>query len=415
MKKVHFLVLILMVLLIAVSCGKKEENSKEEITVKEEIKETVLETEKEEIGLPVDPDDYFKLVTFELPDDFRKAAVEYMRKQSSIEWTPEKTFKTGRQNENWGFELTYEEGKVYTGLLYSTRKASVDEFQLTLAKNGGKYISEKYDYSFALGVECNTSITHSLQQFTNAVTGKAETLMPSYADLFGGVVVGEYTVPDGARQTAKIISANTPEVMYQAYSQLDVGDIIITKDEDKKVNHLRMIVEKPVIVTTGAGKINPSRSYVVTIEQTDTFDKTRTDGVNTTWWVDHQYTFSKLLEKNYVPVSVEAYRTGLGVVPYIGLDTEITSKILEKTSLTGTITSNYPIRFVHINLYKKDGELVSSAVFNGEFDTRKVNLRKYSSEIFTNDVTAGEYTLEVLAGVSRGYAEMARVSFTYKG
>lgn len=413
MKKVYFLLLMLIFLFFVVSCGKKEENSKEEITVKEEIKETVLETEKEEIGLPVDPDDYFKLVTFELPDDFRKAAVEYMRKQSSIEWTPEKTFKTGRQNENWGFELTYEEGKVYTGLLYSTRKASVDEFQLTLAKNGGKYISEKYDYSFALGVECNTSITHSLQQFTNAVTGKAETLMPSYADLFGGVVVGEYTVPDGARQTAKIISANTPEVMYQAYSQLDVGDIIITKDEDKKVNHLRMIVEKPVVVTTASGKINPNRSYVVTIEQTDTFDKTRTDGVNTTWWVDHQYTFSKLLEKNYVPVSVEAYETGVGVVPYIGLDTEITAGILEKGTLTGTISSNYPIRFIHINLYKKDGPLVSNVVYNGEFDTRKVNLRKYASGIFTDGMTAGEYTLEVLAGVSRGYAEIAKVNFIY--
>ncbi|MBQ4117126.1 MAG: hypothetical protein IJN17_08835 [Clostridia bacterium] len=413
MKKVYFLLLMLIFLFLVVSCGKKEENSKEEITVKEEIKETVLETDKEEIDLPVDPDDYFKLVTFELPDDFRKAAVEYMRKQSSIAWTPEKTFKTGRQNENWGFELTYEEGKVYTGLLYSTRKASVDEFQLTLAKNGGKYTSEKYDYSFPLGVECNTSITHSLQQFTNAVTGKAETLMPSYADLFGGVVVGEYTVPDGVRQTAKIISANTPEVMYQAYSQLDVGDIIITKDEDKKVNHLRMIVEKPVVVTTASGKINPNRSYVVTIEQTDTFDKTRTDGVNTTWWVDHQYTLSKLLEKNYVPVSVEAYRTGVGVVPYIGLDTEITAGILEKGTLTGTITSNYPIRFIHINLYKKDGTLVSNVVYNGEFDTRKVNLRKYASDIFTDGMTEGEYTLEVLAGVSRGYAEIAKVNFIY--
>ena len=69
-----------------------------------------------------------------------------------------------------------------------------------------------------------------------------------------------------------------------------------------------MIVENHVIRDEN-GKINGDESYIISIEQTSSFDKEAKEqkGINTTWFVDHKYTYSTLREKNYVPVTVALF------------------------------------------------------------------------------------------------------------
>lgn len=414
MKRILALVLLLLCFAL-VACNGEEKPNVNGDTQVGETNPPETDTPKAELPKDVNPDDYFKFVTFELPEgSLREAAVNYMREQANVVWTPSKTFTYGNTYENWAYKLTYEAGKKYHGLPYTHLSASIGEFTKLLNENGGKYSSDSESGNEVMGAQCNSSICHSFQQFTPIVCMTSRQYMPSYKDEFVGKICGNYNVPEGVQRTLDIIKANTQEAIYEAYAMADMGDVIISNDDTKGVVHDRMVAKKPVLVKAANGKINPNRSYLVTVEQTDTFDATRKDGVNTTWWIDHQYTFSKLYETNYIPVTFEVYETNVGVIPYITLDKEPNASALSKGVVDGTVTSNYPVRYVHVSILDENGNIVSREMQRNNYDVFKVNIKKFSVKLF-GDLKAGNYTLLIEAGICRGDAELYRNTFTYNG
>ena len=176
-----------------------------------------------------------------------------------------------------------------------------------------------------------------------------------------------------------------------------------------------MLVEDPVIAKSAAGKINPYRSTVKTIEQTNSFDSKRNDGVKTTWFVDHIYTFESLVKSNYVPVTLEIYGKDKSEceIPYLYLDNEITPSVLAKGTVSAcTVKSNFPLRFVKAEIFDKSGKLVSSMVVQDLPDTRSVPLRNHVVKLF-DGVEKGDYTFVLISGIAIGNAELARVDFTF--
>ncbi|MBE6643153.1 MAG: hypothetical protein E7615_05820 [Ruminococcaceae bacterium] len=411
MKKIIFALLSVLLCIYLASCGSEESGNKNETP-----ESTAAEIQNDPT-LPegVDPEDYFKFVTFDLPEgSLREVAVNYMYEQANIEWKPSKTFTYGNKYEHWGFELTYKAGTVYHGLPYTNLSCSIGEFQKFLDEHNGTFYATSTDGYEVMGAHCNSSICHSFQQFTPVVCMTSNQYMPSYKDEFVGKICGNYTVPDGVQLTQHIIEANTPDIMYEAYAQADMGDVIMTKDDVRGVTHDRMVAKKAFVTRGANGKINPNRSYLVTVEQTDTFDETRKDGVNTTWWVDHQYTFTQLYASNYIPVTFEIFETNEGVLPYLTLDKEPNASAVSKGVIDGTVTSNYPVRYVHISLYDGENNLVSRQVQQNNYDVFKVSLKKHSVKLF-DGVSAGNYTLVIDAGICRGDAELYRTEFTYNG
>ena len=174
----------------------------------------------------------------------------------------------------------------------------------------------------------------------------------------------------------------------------------------------RKMAKKPVLVKGANGKINPNRSYLVTVEQTDTFDGTRKDGVNTTWWIDHQYTFSKLYETNYIPITFEVYETNVGVIPYITLDKEPNASALSKGVVDGTVTSNYPVRYVILEVLNQNGEVAKEYTVRGQMNDYAYGLRKYSYNLFGKGLEKGNYTFVMTAGIAAGEVEFERIPFT---
>ena len=203
--------------------------------------------------------------------------------------------------------------------------------------------------------------------------------------------------------------------MYDSYALADMGDVIISKDDERAVTHVRMVASKAVISRGANGKINGNRSYLQCIEQTDTFDKTR-KGVNTTWWVDHKYTFATLYQAGWVAVSLECYKDNVSVYPYIALDQIPTDSMLAKGALGGTVSTDYTLNYVHLSIYDKEDKLVNRVVKNNSFDGSKENLRKHASALFNDSLKSGtEYTFVLDAGIAAGNAELCRVYFTYNG
>lgn len=419
MKKFLVLFAALILALSLTACGNNETPGPEE-TANETVAGDVEETKENKKGnqLPegINPDDFYKFVQFELPENFRKAAVDGMREQAALVWTPEYTFTYGNKFDNWGYQITYEAGKKYTGLPYGAMNSCMSEFQKYLDEHRNRYATNSDNGYFAvMGTQCNTAINLSLQHFYPKACDVSGAYMPSYSDQFIGVKVGNYEAPEGTKKGLDIVALNGEQKMYESYALADMGDVIMGKNDETGVTHLRMVAEKAVVVRAANGQVNGNRSYLICVEQTDTFDGTRKD-INTTWWMDHKYTFKSLYDAGWLAVSLECYETNESVIPYIALDDEITADMLSKGNLAGTISSDYPINYVHLSLYDKAGKLVNRIVKFNDYDGKKEGLRKHSFNLFNDDIKAGtEYTFVLDAGIASGNAELSRVDFTYQG
>lgn len=422
MKKI--LVLFFAVLIVAcVGCtNENTENNLMETKKAGVAVNTVVETEpetqpenepKNEKGiLTITPDDYYKCVLFELPNEpFREAAVNHMRAQASIEWVCSEDFAVSEKFNSWGINLEWKKGEKCMGIPYADTKVSLEEFKTYMVD--GTFSCDSSKWKEVPGNACMSSIFNSIQQFDPNVAGVSNQLMPSY-DTFQAKIVGNYSVPMGVKTTNEIISANNVNDIYEAFASEITGDIVIYKDDIKDASHIRMLVEPAKVVRNAAGRINPSRSSVKTIEQTNAFDTLRKDGVKTTWFVDHVYTFEELIAKNYIPITLEIYSKEKTEceIPYLYLDKEIIPEVLAKETAVSTVKSNFPIRFVKIELLDNEGNSVKDVVVHDLHNTRSVSLRSHMPKLF-NGLENGDYTLVLTSGIAIGNAELARVDFVY--
>ena len=413
LKKLFVILAVFVLCVTLVSCGTKNEQGGNE-TTDNNVAETndLVETKEEEkkLTLPegINPDDYYKFVEFKLAEgEPRQIVVDYMRTQANVQWVAANDISLKDDLGTWDVNLKYERGKTYYGMIYSNLNSSYHKFVSELEANNGKFRSDATSWEDIIGVGCCSAILNAIQQVTNDVYGETANFIPNGKDTCRAIKLGEYKVKDGCAQTDEIVAENDQQTMYKAYALLDVGDIIV-----KRVNgapHIRVITEKANVVNAN-GKVNPGRSYVKCIEQTNAFDKTRTDKV-TTWREDKLYTFTDLIDSKYLPVTLGIYETPETELPYLALKEEITSAVLAKKSLNGTVSSNYPLKHVYLNVCNTDGKIVKQVVIGGMDDTFKVSLRNKSTELFEN-LSAGNYTFVIDAGIALGSAELCRVDFT---
>lgn len=418
MKKIVFLLTVLLLTICLVSCKSDTTNPPEESaneTVGGDVAETENDNKKEEPKRLSNEEKakYHKVVEFDLPEgDFRDVMVSEMRKYASIEWVAAESFGINEVigDNDWTVNLDYKKGTTYKGIPYTNRLVNYEYFESLIVD--GKYAPETTKWREAPGMDCWGAIRCAMQQFDPSEGWTAD-WVPGQKT-FSLQMVGDYKAPENPQSTGAICEANGKDVMFEAYLQLQKGDIVYRKDFGKKdYLHCRVVVEEPTIVKTSAGKIIPSRSYVKCIESTNAFDKT-VQGVNTTWYVDHTYSLEALYSTDYVPLTLPIYSKSISEleVPYIVLDNEITASVLAKGMFSSSVKSNFPLRYVKIEIFDKSGKTVLVKDSGNLQDKYSITLRKDFADVF-NGLANGEYTLVLKAGISRGNAELARVDFAY--
>ncbi len=422
MKKLILLLVAILTFSVLVSCQQETPNNPDESETKAESTENPNGDEPKNEGpirLTVEEKaKFYKVVEFDLPEgDFRDAVVEHMRKQASIKWACSANYSmknTFGKNADWSVNLDYKRGKVYFGIPYGGYKLTYYQFEDILVND--RFTTDKTAWLEVPGVGCFKAVLNSIQQVQALDSDSyAAKFMPGRKD-FIMLKVGDYKAAESAQSTKEILESNGSGTMYECYSLLKKGDIIFKKDFNKDAfHHIRVLTEDATVELTPAGKIIPSRSYVTTIEQTSSFDNTRKDGALTTWFVDHKYTFADLYGTDFVPLTIENYTKPLNEieVPYIALDKEITAEILEKGTFSSTVKSNYPLGYVRIEIFDKAGKRVLETEKSYLQSTYALTLRSNFNSIF-HELTAGEYTLILKAGIPRGTTELARVEFTQK-
>ena len=356
---------------------------------------------------------------YSIPEmDMRDWVVDYMYQMANVKWSPTHDIDTTAMSTTPDFH----KGKVYYGLPYINLLTDADlemfinDMRYDEAK--GMYIYETAtDRSNTMGNDCSSSILLAWKRFdTNITAYDTGTCFP-LGEKTGIYPIGNLKIEAGTKKTDAIVAATPEQDMYTAYTLLQKGDMIIWRTSE---GHTRMIVENHV-EKTATGKIHPSRSYVVTIEQTNKIDDTRTDR-QTTWYVEHQYTYKALRDKNYIPGTCKAL-TEERVEPVVTVEGTNTKKTIGSVKnvgsnkggpLMGTIESNYSILSATILIEgANDAELYKERIKvpNKGLDG-KIALSEFKFEFDNTILAAGTYTYSIIVETVCGEGVVYSVEFT---
>lgn len=373
--------LLVLLTFCAVSCGSADKKGTVETGKGTEIsEESKAETEQTKEGYA---EHIFEIV------DLRRNIVDYMRSMSSVEWTPNENFSLNGDHNTWGVNLNFKKGQKYIGLPYTRAFSGLDDFAKHI--ENGVYKGPCGSYDTMPGNNCSSSCDMAWRRYIVSTTEATYTYVPGYGNKTISPV-GEYKYPENNRDTYAIISANSQDVIYEAYTLVKPADAIVKWSDSRSAGHARMISAEPTVVRNAQGKINAGRSYLTVIEQTNQL--TSSNGKQTTWLVDKIYTFSELLNDGYVPVTPTVLADG-GELKITLIDGN-TAENIGKT-LAGTIETNARITELEMVVSDADGNEAKRCVIEIENGTDKINLRKYSFKLDTAALPAGKYTYKLTA------------------
>ncbi len=414
------------------------------LSVKVEIgKEGVITLVQHTYTAPaIDYSKYSYYKTFALPTNLEQAAIDHMWDQFNIEWTPQHNiFLTGASSFN--LDTMFLAGKTYKGVMYSNTRATLDEFNSVLTTSGGKKVmpvditgketkvvgGKTYyviNWDDIVGNHCSAAMYHAYQQSSRMYDLSRRN--PNMRIL--GLSGGDYFYEMGAwvGDTRSVTKVYGEQAMYEVYAQIEKGDFIYKNARGG--GHTRLIDMNAYVVRDANGKIDPDKSYITCVEQTDTLESTysgsdgTTDwtsslGYDTTWFMDHKYTFRKLFNGNCVIYRPTEFITNETEQAYVGLTSTITPAMLTSdngtsgTGIQGIVESNYPLRRVTVKLYNTStGALVTTAEKKGLQTNYSYNLANFKNTLNVYGLPAGNYKIVVTAEIAKGVVDLATVSFT---
>ena len=355
------------------------------------------------------PDAEF-IKVFKAPEgDYREIAYNYMLAMANYKWVAGESFKiTWKDQGDFNVDLSFKKGETYYGLPYSERRASLEQFSQFCA-DGAQFKWDTYYYEDVIGNHCSSSMGLAYQQLIDFPY--AGSLKPV------GERRGIIRLCDGLEQpegdttkswySADVIKLNGQAKMYDAYLSMGRGDILAKFQTTS--GHSRM-VSRVEIFKNAVGKVIPTKCLVYTIEQTNAFDSD--SDRKTTWWVEHKYTFNDLIDKNFIPLTLEIFHNGEELKDaYIAFDAKNTPDTILK-ALKGTVSSNFPISYVRATVTDKDGTVVGE-IYRNKFDKAyKVNLSTSYNQLNISKLEPGTYTYTLHAGIARGGCDIEKFDFT---
>ncbi|MBQ4116835.1 MAG: hypothetical protein IJD37_05615 [Clostridia bacterium] len=424
MKTFKFLVTLALAFILAfslVACSSDKNGGEETKPNNETTASTQEETQTETQNQPSSEEPTSVFTNREKPEgttfeqlfpaptvDKRQATYDYMMKMAKIEWTPAVDFVTTHRPDverDYSVNLEYKAGKKYYGICYGETKANFDEFSMYV--KDGVFTCDSYYYQDIVGNHCSSCMFLAYQQIIPVGYG---TLRPSTARKGIFKLAGDLQNPgDGTWYSKDCFTLNGQEAVYEAFTTLDKGDILFKCIPGS--GHTRFVT-KVEVSKTMSGKLNPSRSYVYVIENTNAwYDNNK----NTTWFVDKKYTFDKLWSTEFMPITLDTYfndndKVWDAYIWFTGKNTpeQITSK------LTGKISSNFPINFMYITIEDQNGNIVKKHIKNNITEAFEIDLFRETFGLKLNELPAGTYKYTLKAGIARGSATIESFEFTVK-
>lgn len=193
----------------------------------------------------------------------RKKVVDYMYEECTYAWTPSKDMHYEDdcldKDGNCRHPQDYYAGQTYFGLPYTHNCGSLEKFKSYLNDDRTVVDSVKSEgWGVILGNDCADSVYWALTRISASPT---YILTDSMFCDEGMLIIGSYD--RNGDSTKQICETNGAQVMYEAYSEVKMGDAVVKGPS----GHTRLVAEAPYIYRNEDGSINPDKSYILFHEQ----------------------------------------------------------------------------------------------------------------------------------------------------
>ena len=227
----------------------------------------------------------------------RQKILDYMRSMAEIEWTPSEDLEWWADKKR----VLYKKGETYKGIPYSRewQWSNLEDFKTYLEERDGKLVyvgpTEYYQYK---GNACACSCSFSWRTVCpDLPVLKTINLEPGKIYISSSVdgrtrqaflKVGDYKMTKYDDSKA-VVKENGKDVMFACYAQLLPGDGLVKRPD----GHAMMVMS----VDAENQTVNIIDHYGVEKGKKELVNK------NQSWHIDQQYTFEKLFELGYLPIS----------------------------------------------------------------------------------------------------------------
>ena len=317
--------------------------------------------------------------------------------------------------------------RIYCGMPYTHGSGSGDSFISTGALDeNGVYLLDLNTYyltgtnstgtyrSARLGNDCADAVSWAWARVANSMKFDVTAGMTKVG---GCLKVGDYVCNDTAtyKNTIQTCANNGEDVMFAAYMELQKGDALVCWND--KNGHAIMFVDIHVEYGTD-GKIDAENSYCLVHEQggggdqagKTYFDETLGQTVYRIASTDNKYTFRKLFNNGYLPITIkELVDPSPLEEPWVKDSKE--DRTIDKLDF-GEITSNYRISHVVLDITDAEGKLLqTSTCYVREVDKYSFQMKSFrvdavsqvlNGELDLDALPAGTYTCTITCHLSTG-------------
>ncbi len=373
-----------------------------------------------------------------------QTVIDHMKEQMNVYWTPAETFYYSNLTGGTGFvpNTQFTKNVIYRGVTYSNMRATLEDFQSVLDKtptynsklgvNVYTYTGPagKTDWNWVMGNHCSASMYHAYQKVIRlhaSSRGNPDMRLLGLEDIFYGV----------ASYTGSLVKTYGAEALYESYALAEKGDFVYKLSTG---GHTRLVQETHVVRDDTTGRIDPDKSYILMLEQTDTLESevygvakngesinwTPESGYDSTFW-EHKYSFSLLATGDSAAIILRPteFKTNESENHYIGLTRKATKSNLETATSgqMGIIESNYPILAVYATIELEDGTVYTATaraltnknsysvgnLFTSTQTTYNDNPGKY---LYRPNYIGKSYTYTLKAELAVGTVELDRITVT---
>jgi len=348
-------------------------------------------------------------------ETLRKIAVEQCNANSVIEWMNGSSKFTTKNGDS---TVYYYPNYLHKGPPY-TRINAVSNEKFHSYIEDGKLISDTAGDKVP-GMDCTGYAYDITSRFVACGSVTHPTNNLKLVGFNNVSMLGQLSNSKNLGTTKEILKAFSDDEIYKNYASAKPGDVLITYP-----NHIRVVVEEPVIEYLSNGSVNPLKSYILVSESGGItyyyYEKPNGETVRSkddpaiyqkknpshtllygsSVRHNEKYTFGQLMTSYYIAMTYDEYAAGKidahvisGSVPRESFEE------VQRLGFLAAIQSNYRIIKTEVVLSSKDG---SELYRNAEYPLYYYYDLVYSDTALNNalkKLDAGEYkiTVDVTAG-----------------
>ena len=317
----------------------------------------------------------------ELPAEIREIrskAVQMMYNMGTFKWYVDELINTECIDGcNTGLcHTALVPGTEYRGLPYKHSASTLYRAQYALEENGMLKdwvvdLGPLGGFVTYLGNDCFRAVQTAWSSVANSMNSSNCMEFVMYSEEVGAVPIGNWakvwTNKIADQYTKKCVELVGEQALCEDYAKMRAGDVLIMIGTGGA--HAIMVAQDPVVVRDENGLIDPTRSYIFNHEQGG--DNITDQGYVTSWGINAQKHFSRLLGDAYLPLTIKEMQEGEKDIPEAHMKETVDGKL---GLVTGIVESNFYVDSVTVKVTNSKGE----EVFNQEVFARIDKVTDYT-------------------------------------